>query len=65
MAFRCLPKTQFSELYLNPTNLPLTSISCNYSKAEHVSNSTNSRASIRIIGTGLIQSLISAYELTF
>ena len=39
-----------SGLYLNPTNLPLSSIACNYSKAEQVSNSTHNRASIRIIG---------------
>ena len=41
---------KYLELYLNPTYLPLTSISCNNSKAEQVFNSTYSRASIRIIG---------------
>ena len=54
MAFRCLPKTQFSELYLNPTNLPQTSIQCNYSKSEPISNSipNSVRASIRVVGNG-------------
>lgn len=41
--------SHLKELYFNPTNLPASSISCNFSNAEHVSKSSSSRTSIRII----------------